>query len=294
MDIRQLETLLAIAQHGGFAAAARGLNMTASAVSQQIASLEAEIGADLFDRSRRPPVLTTRGAEVLAAARRILRIVTETKSSISGSEVRGTLVLGTLRTGGSFLVPRALASLRGIYPELTYRLRIGMSEELMAEVASGQLDAALVADHVAVPAGLQWTSVISEPLVVLTPPGVSGDSLEDLLLEVPYIRYRTRVPLARQIDTEIARLGVSPREIISVNTMTAVIGCVEAGLGFAIIPYVALQHSLMADLRWFPFGSPPLRRQLGVVQRRDTGRVDILDTLTEALRQAGSGPDDID
>lgn len=268
--------------------------MTASAVSQQISSLEVELGADLFDRSKRPPVLTTRGAEVLVAARRILRIVTETKTSISGGEVRGTLALGTLRTGGGYIVPNALARLRSVYPELTYRLRISMSEELMAEVASGQLDAALVADHVAVPAGLRWTPVVSEPLVVLTPPGVPSDSLEELIREVAYIQYRTRVPLARQIDTEMARLGVSPREIISVNTMTAVTGCVEAGLGFAIIPYTAMQNALAADLGWFPFGSPPLRRQLGVVQRRDSGRADILHTLTEALRQASHVPDEND
>lgn len=294
MDTRQLETFLAITRHGGFAAAARAVNLTASAVSQQISTLEMELGAELFDRTRRPPALTSKGREVLTAARSILRIVTETKTAVSGGEVRGTLALGTLRTGGSFIVPRALAHLRETYPELTYRLRIGMSEELMAEVVSGQLDAALVADHVAVPAGLSWTPVVSEPLVVLVPPGAAGRRLEDLVSEVPYIRYRTRVPLARQIDMEMARLGISPRQSISVNTMTAVIGCVEAGLGFAVIPYVALQHTLTAALEWFPFGSPPLSRHLGVVQRLDSSRAKVLDTLAEALRQAGHVPDDND
>lgn len=294
MDIRQLETFLAIAQHGGFAAAARAVNLSASAISQQISALESELGADLFDRSRRPPALTSKGAEVLAAARTILRIVTETKTTVAGGEIRGTLALGTLRTGGSSIVPRALAHLRDTYPELSYRLRIGMSEELMSEVASGQLDAALVADHVAVPAGLTWTPVVSEPLVVLTPPGVSARRLEDVMREVPYIRYRTRVPLARQIDTEIARLGISPKQIVSVNTMTAVIGCVEAGLGFAVIPYVALQPTLTASLGFFPFGSPPLNRQLGIVQRHDSRRAEVLATVIDALRQAGHAPDDVD
>lgn len=201
MDTRQLETFLAITQQGGFAAAARAVNLTASAVSQQIAALEAEVGAALFDRSRRPPALTSKGAEVLAAARTILRIVTETKAAVTGSEVRGTLALGTLRTAGSAILPQALARLCAVYPELTYRLQIGMAEDLMAEVVSGQLDAALVADHVAVPPSLRWTPVISEPLVVLTPPGLEAHSVAAVVRATAYIRYRTAVPLARQIDT---------------------------------------------------------------------------------------------
>ena len=79
MDTRQLETLLAIQRSGGFAAAAQAVNLTASAVSQQMRALEVEVGAQLFDRSRRPPVLTAKGAELVRSARAILNIVSETK-----------------------------------------------------------------------------------------------------------------------------------------------------------------------------------------------------------------------
>ena len=294
MDTRQLQTLLAIEQHGGFAAAAQAINLTASAVSQQVSALEAELGAQLYDRTRRPPVLTAKGAEMLRSARQILRILTETKASVTGGDVGGTLAFGSLRTGANSLVPQALASLQDRYPELSFRLRIGMSEELMAEVVSGQLDAALVAEHVAVPPSLRWTEVLSEPLVVITPPGTGGLAIRDLVRQVPYIRYRTQVPLARQIDTEIARLGVAPRQLLSVNTMTAVVGCVRAGLGFAIIPYVALQDSITAALDWFPFGAPPIHRRLGVVQRPTTSRAEVLSTLIAALIEHGRPRDDRD
>ena len=155
-----------------------------------------------------------------------------------------------------------------------------MSEELISEVVSGQLDAALVADHVAVPNGLRWTAVVTEPLVVLTPPGVGAVSMADLIRDVPYIRYRTQVPLARQIDTEFARFGAVPRQVVSVNTMPSVVGCVQAGLGFAIIPQIALQD-------WFPFGAPPIHRRLGVVQRVTSGREGVLGALVEALTHLG-------
>lgn len=294
MDTRQLETLLAIEQHGGFAAAAQAINITASAVSQQVSALEVELGAELFDRSRRPPVLTAKGAELLRAARQILRIVTETKSSVTGGHVSGTLAFGTLRTGANSLVPNALATLQGRYPELNFRLRIGMSEELMREVVSGQLDAALVSEHVAVPPGLRWTEVLNEPLVVITPPGVGGMTIHELLRDVPYIRYRPQVPLARQIDTEIAQLGIVPRQVVSVNTMTVVVGCVRAGIGFAIIPYVVLQDSITAALDCFPFGTPPTHRRLGVVRRPTTSRDEVLSELIAALIQHGQPRDHCD
>ncbi|MFT6223823.1 MAG: DNA-binding transcriptional LysR family regulator [Paracoccaceae bacterium] len=294
MDTRQLETLLAIAQHGGFAAAAQAVNLTASAISQQVAALETELGAQLFDRTRRPPALTAKGAEMVRSARAILQIVTETKASVTGPRVHGTLAFGSLRTGANSVVPKALATVRTTYPDLNFRLRVGVSEELMNEVVSGKLDAALVADHVAVPPSLRWTPVVNEPLIVLTPPGTSARSLDALVREVPYIRYRTQVPLARQIDTEIARLGTSLQQVVSVNTMTAVVGCVQAGLGFAIVPQIALQDMITASLDWFPFGMPPIYRRLGVVQRMSPRRREVLDALTTALSHHGRTSDERD
>lgn len=294
MDTRQLETLLAIQQHGGFAAAAAAVHLTASAVSQQVAALEAELGEALFDRRHRPPVLTAKGAEMVRAARAILQIVTETKSLVSGDRVRGTFAFGTLRTAANSLVPNALALLHDLYPDLGFRLRIGMSEELMDGVMTGQMDAALVADHVSVPPSLRWTEVVREPLVVLVPPGTGVMTMRELVWRVPYIRYRMQVPLARQIDTEMARLDAPPRQIVSVNTMTAVVGCVRAGLGFAVIPRLVLQDMGAAALDWFPFGDPPIHRSLGIVQRPGSGRAEVFSDLISALTRLGLPRDDKD
>lgn len=287
MDTKQLKTLLAIEQHGGFAAAAQAVNITASAVSQQINALEAELGVILFDRSHRPPMLTAKGSEMLRSARAILQILTETKTSLTGTQVRGTLAFGSLRTGANFLVPKALASLRTTYPEINVRLRVGMAEELISQVVSGELDAALVADYVAVPQSLRWTPVVNEPLVVLVPAGMGEHYLEELIRTVPYIRYRTQVQLSRQIDTEIARIGSAPLQIVSVNTMTAVVGCVQAGLGFAVVPQSTLQGIITTAIEWFPFGTPPIHRRLGVVQRSTSSRAEVLAALIIALEQRG-------
>tara|TARA_R110002012_G_scaffold248798_5_gene425204 strand:- start:2580 stop:3452 length:873 start_codon:yes stop_codon:yes gene_type:complete len=287
MDTRQLETLLAIVHHGGFTAAARAVNITASAVSQQVVALEQELGTTLFDRSRRPPALTSKGAEMVRTARTMLQLANAAKSVAGGSEVRGTLAIGSLRTCAQSLMPVAIAALRQQYPDLSFRLRIGMSEELMREVAAGQLDTALVADHVAVPLTLRWTEVLNEPLALLIPHGVEARAVEEVLHRVPYVRYQTRVPLARQIDTEIARFGVEPAQIITVNTMAAVIGCVQAGLGFAVVPSVTLQDIAPGSLRWLPFGTPPIRRRLGLVHSPHSNRSEVLAALSKKLVEHG-------
>jgi len=286
MDTRQLETLLAIHQSGGFAAAAQAVNLTASAVSQQMRALEAEVGAELFDRSRRPPVLTAKGAEMVRSARSILNIVSETKASVSAGRVRGTMAFGSLRTCANAIVPEALAALRTTYPDLNFRLHVGKSEELMNYVASGQLDAALVADHVIVPTSLRWTSVIEEALVVLLPLGRESLDLETLIREDHYIRYSTQVPLARQIDTEIARYGAPAKQVVSVNTMPSVVACVRAGLGFAIVPQTALKNMDSTSLDWRPFGTPPIQRRLGIVQRFASRREEITEALIRIIADA--------
>ncbi len=72
MSIRQLKTLLAVADAGSFAAAAERLGLTQSAVSAQIRNLEADIGAVLFDRSRKPPTLSEAGRALLPQVRDIV------------------------------------------------------------------------------------------------------------------------------------------------------------------------------------------------------------------------------
>ncbi|MGA9434566.1 MAG: LysR substrate-binding domain-containing protein, partial [Roseobacter sp.] len=131
------------------------------------------------------------------------------------------------------------------------------------------------------PLTLRWTEVLNEPLALLIPPGNEASTLEEVLHSVPYVRYQTRVPLARQIDTEIARFGVEPAQIITVNTMAAVIGCVQAGLGFAVVPLITLQDIAPGKPRWQPFGAPPIYRRLGLVHSPHSNRSEVLSTLSK-------------
>ena len=288
MDIRQLQTLVAVADTGSFAGAARMVNLTASAVSQQIQALEGEIGVLLFDRKKRPPQLNAKGEELVRAARSVVQTITETRMAISGGRTAGMLKFGAIRTVSMRLVPQAFARMRALYPELSFNLTVGMSEALMADVAAGRLDAALVAEHVGVPSSLSWMPVISEPLVLVAPPGTEVQSETSLLRRLPFIRYATEVPLARQIETELSRLGVSPREVAIATTMPSVVGMVQAGLGVAVVPKIAYLDARPGSLVCRAFGEGAIIRRLGLVQRQVSSRSEVLGSLRQELSVIGA------
>lgn len=296
MDLRQLQTIVAIADTGSFAAAAQVVNLTPSAISQQIQSLEGEMGVQLFDRDTRPRQLNAKGEELVRAARTILQTMAETRGIISGGRTAGVLKFGAIRTVSMHLVPEAFATMRQRYPDLSFDLSVGMSERLMANVASGSLDAALVAEHVGVPASLSWSPVLKEPLVLVAPPGEAGRTDRELLRDLPFIRYVTDVPLARQIDTELSALSVTPRVVAVANTMPSVVGMVQAGLGVAVIPRIASLDVPEGTLHCRPFMADAITRRIGLVQRQVSSRSTVLagmrEVLTEAAAALGLGCDD--
>ncbi|AXC50507.1 LysR family transcriptional regulator [Paracoccus suum] len=287
MDTRQLKTLLAIVETGGFARAAEKVHLTPSAISQQVQALEQEIGAALFDRTSRPPRLTAAGQQMLETAREVLQLTETALDAISGRRLIGTLSLGSVRTSALSLLPRAIVALRDARPGLRVKLRVGLSDGLLLDVAAGRLDAAMVAEHLRLPPGLRWRPFLSEPLLVIAPPDYPLMTAEDYLRNCPFIRFGSNVPLAHIIDQELSRLDIRLNEVAEIDTIASITACVAGGLGVSIVPRVALLDS-PAPLRAAPFGPPDLRRQIGLVHQPHSSRILLIDELHDRLVGLGS------
>ncbi|NVK35617.1 MAG: LysR family transcriptional regulator [Rhodobacteraceae bacterium] len=283
MDTRQLKSLVAIVNHGTFAKAGDVVGLTPSAISQQIQALEIELNATLFDRTSRPPKLTPQGMQVVEMATNILQTEDDTKASLKGDRIAGTLMLGSVRSSALNLLPKAIVQMRDQYPELKTNLRISLSATLIADVAGGRLDAAVVAEHVAIPPALRWSPFLREPLWLIAPSGTTILDPIRLLVEKPYVRFRSAVPLANLIDTEISRLGISTLDIAEIDTIGSIVTCVRQGLGVSIVPHVALQEPEDLDLIRLPFGRPQLTRQIGIVERTISPRGEIIAKMHETL-----------
>lgn len=282
MDTRQLKSLLAIVETGSFAGAADKVNLTPSAISQQVQALENEIGALLFDRASRPPRLTAAGQQMVETAREVLQLTQTAVDAISGRGLAGALTLGSVRTSALSLLPRAIVGLRDAHPGLRVRLRVGLSDALLLDVAAGRLDAAMVAEHLRLPPGLRWRPFLSEPLLVIAPPDYPQMSAEDYLRNCPFIRFSSNVPLAHIIDQELSRIDIPLNEVAEIDTISAITACVAGGLGVSIVPQVALMDSPV-PLRAVPFGPPDLRRQIGLVHRPHSSRILLIDELHDRL-----------
>lgn len=282
MDTRQLKTLISIWKHGTFAKAAADVCLTPAAVGQQISALEQELNISLFDRSSRPPKLTPQGLQTVEMANQILRLEEDTKLSLKGDLVSGTFVIGAVRSSALNLLPAAMVEMKKDYPSLKTNLKVGDSSYLVAEVASGQLDAAIIAEHVKIPPNLKWSPFISEPLWLISAQDLSGLSLKEILLQQPFIRFSNNVPLANLINTELSRMEITTQDVAEVDNIQSIITCVEHGLGVSVVPQMSINPSL-SDCFKVPFGSPQIRRQLGIVERQSSPRKAVIDKLHQIL-----------
>ncbi|WP_435166750.1 LysR family transcriptional regulator [Falsirhodobacter sp. 1013] len=283
MDIRQLRTFLAITELGSFSKAALQVNLTPSAVSQQMQALETEIGVPLFDRTSRPPRPNTAGMQMIDAARELIRTADDAIGTITGRKVVGTLAIGSVRTSAMSLLPKAIVQLRERNPDLRIRLRVGSSDALLQDVAAGRLDAAMVAENRDLPAALRWNPFIREPLFVIAPPDTPAMPDQDLLRAFPYIRFRAAVPLAQTIDHELARMNIPLTEIAEIDTISSITSCVANGLGVSVVPNIAIREC-PAPLVAVPFGDPVVTRRIGLVQRIGNARAVMIEQLLTDLR----------
>ena len=202
-------------------------------------------------------------------------------------------MLGSFRSSALNLLPRAIVEMRSRYPDLKSSLRVSLSSNLIADVAAGRLDAAIVAEHVGFPNALRWSPFLREPLWLIAPEGTVGDDPISMLNSLPYIRFRSAVPLANLIDAEISRLGVVTNDVAEIDTIGSIVTCVRQGLGVSIVPHVALQEPEDIDLVRLPFGKPQINRQIGIVERTVSPRGEIIARLHAILAEL-CGPYGVD
>lgn len=264
MDLRHLASFVAIADAGSFAAAADRLGLTQSAVSLHVKALEAATGQTLFDRTSRPPTLTTAGRHLVDPARDILRRCRQLTGDVAPTA--GRLSLGVVPTALTGLLPMAMTRLRAEVPALRVTVTSGLSADLTDRVRQGALDAALVTEPDALSPGLVWRTLVREPLIVLAPADVRGADDETVLTAAPFLRFRRYAWAGRLIDRHLTDRGIAVDAIVELDSLEAIERLVVAGLGVSVVPF-RVGGGVPEGTRALPFGRPPLARSLGLVTR---------------------------
>jgi DNA-binding transcriptional LysR family regulator len=192
MELQQLRYVVAVAETNSFTRAAERCLVVQSALSHQIARLERELGARLFDRTSRRVRLTAAGSAFLPAARQCLAAaeLAAAEAAAAVGQVRGRLAVGLIPTVAAVDIPAALRDFRREYPDVRISLRVGASEKLAEQVKEGLIDVAFLGlPTTAQPHGVEARELARDRLVAVVPPdhplaGESSVTLQQLSSEV--------------------------------------------------------------------------------------------------------------
>lgn len=267
MDIRQLRTILAIAETGSLTRAAELLHVVQPALSRQLRQLEEELGTPLFERNRLGMVLTVPGRRFVDQVRVSLQGLYQAKADIgaAAANLMGSVSIGMLPGLATRLAGPLVLSLRRQYPELKVRIATGFTDFLQDSLEHGKLDICLMGDYLQSEL-LHTSPVFREPLYVVGLPssGLSPATPVDLadVAKMPLV-----VPEAESLRNVIDRactiIGVDLNLVAESDNTAVLLELVERGVGFTILPVMPIIAMLTAKrLVGAPIITPPLRRTI--------------------------------
>ena len=245
MDTRQLEYVVAVAEELSFTRAARRCHIVQSGLSHQIASLERELGTELFERTSRVVRLLPAGEALLPRARRVLAEIAAARAELAAlaGVVSGVLRLGVIPGGhGPLDLPDLLAAFRVRHPDVDLLVSDFGSRALAAAVLAGDLDVAFVGlfpDQMSAELDCQVLSV--EPLMAVideTEPAARRRTVDlaELAATSAFIDCHHDSGLRTQVDAAFARAGVHRHVSFELGDVADLARMASLGLGSAIVP----------------------------------------------------------
>jgi DNA-binding transcriptional LysR family regulator len=246
LNVARLRILSEVAQRGSFSAAAEALSYTQSAVSQQIAALEAETGMTLLERGPRGVRLTGAGRTLVEHTEGILarlQAAEEELAALAGLR-GGQLRMASFPTAGATLMPVAIAGFRASYPEVELTLAEGEPEETAPRLRAGEFDLALLFEFGEAEEDLKRVELLEDPMYLALPRGHRLAGKRALRLEElhgqAWVQTSRTSPCARHVVRCCHAAGFEPRVAFESDDYQTVQGLVAAGVGVALIPELAL------------------------------------------------------
>lgn len=249
MELRQLEYFAAVARHGHFGRAAQEVYVTQSALSQQIARLEAELGVTLLARTPKGVELTPAGAEFDHHAQAVLRAVAAARAAVDGHRgaARGVARIAATAHDSAYIRPAVVAFHRA-HPQVQLSLRNGSPSQLSEMIALRTVDAAVLGVHDQVPPlppGAVIQTICEEPLRLVCPSGDeragSASATIDALRGVPVILPEHGTALRELVMRSCQTAGFTPLPLFETSDRLTIRSLAAEGLGYSVVPSSWLQ-----------------------------------------------------
>jgi len=295
----RLKVLQEVVAQGSFSGAADALSYSQSAVSQAIATLEAEVGAPLIERDRRGVRPTAAGAALAHHAEGIFARMEaaegEVEAIVGGHG--GRLRVASFPTAGATLMPQTIARFLAAHPGVEVSLAEGEPEEIAPRLRAGEFDLVLLYEFDGVGerlgAGMRRFELLEDPLFLALPDehrlaGHRRLRLEQLG-EENWIQTSAESPCARHVVRSCHAAGFEPRVSFESDDYQTVQGLVAAGVGVALIPELALS-TVREDIRIRALHPESPVRNVFAATRRGAATTPAVATMLDVLREVGRRP----
>lgn len=235
LDLDALQIFKTVADQGGVARAAAHLNRVQSNVSTRIKQLEASLGAPLFRRQNRRLVLSDQGRVLLSYADRLLRLSDEARAAVREGALQGVLRIGTMESTAAARLPPILAAYHAAWPQVRIELVTGTSGALAAMVRNYEIEAAFVAQPFPGD-GLAAVDAFKEELALISPMAWEPVRGAQDLGERTVIAFAAGCSYRRILESWLNQEGIAPGKVMEFASYHAIVACVAAGSGVAIVP----------------------------------------------------------
>ena len=283
-----------VARQQSFSRAAEALSMTQSAVSQQIAALEQQLGVSLMRRGRGGVRLTLAGERLLEHAAALadrVELASVQLAELAAAEHQ-KLRIGAFPSALATLVPAAVGRLTSRMPHLDLQLREGRLAELAEAVRSGELHAAVCFQDASAPRreheGTRRHELFDEPMVIALPPRHRLARRKSLSLADLSSERWTAASRDGLIVRACHDAGFAPRVTIQTSDPLAIGALVRAGLAVTLIPQLLAEH--VPGVRILPVNGQPPRRTVYALLPDHGARPLDFQLLDELARHGGQVP----
>ena len=283
MDIRFLESLIAVVEGGSISAAARVQGLTATAVSQRIRALEAEFGADLLIRSGHRAMPTKACLNLLPRARDLILEAAMLKRDFGSNALSGPFHIGAIETALSDLIPPVVKTIARDAPDCQLSIQPGTSQQLYEMLEQDQIDMAImVMPPFVVPKAYCLDVLMAQPYVLIQSKD-GGPVAQDDLMHKPIILYDRKSWGGQGAWKWISEQANAQNILCDLDGLRTIAAMVENGLGIALLPSWSELRASTAALS-FTTPNPPLGdRQIILIGRTAQKHDPLCDLIRQCL-----------
>lgn len=292
MNFRDLRYLVALADHKHFGRAATASFVSQPTLSTQIRKLEDELGVSLVERAPRRVMLTPIGREIAERARKVIAEVEQMGEIARRSQdpEAGTVRLGIFPTLAPYLLPHVLPAVRKRFPRLELLLVEEKTDQILARLRDGRLDAGVLALPVH-DDQLQVEPLFDEPFVLAVPQQhalAQRGSLKLRDLDHQHLLLLEEGHCLRDQALDVCHMaGADERDGFRATSLETLRQMVAAGVGITLLPVLAVQPPVpvSGDIQLLPFQGEAPHRRIAMVWRRSSAMAEFLQQLAGELRR---------